>query len=227
MLGQTTECPACNGSIQLPEPQPKAAPRRPALKKKTATYRPAGWTAAGVFGVICLIAAQAFFIFPGLMEKKMPGVQLGSSIVIDEIRITVRGVRLDYIDERTILGNNRSNDKYLIVDLELQNTSPGRIVHLQDIWEYTKLFDNFGNIEDAMFEHEPLFMTSIDGRIEAVRLEPGDKVSDIMVFNRPFDAAQSFQIECDPRFWKSVGAGRVLELSSESFKIEFARNQIR
>lgn len=40
MLGQTIECPACNGSIQLPEPQPKPAPHRPTPKKKIVTHRP-------------------------------------------------------------------------------------------------------------------------------------------------------------------------------------------
>lgn len=38
MLGETIECPACNGSIQLPEPEPTPPPR-PAPKKKIVTKK--------------------------------------------------------------------------------------------------------------------------------------------------------------------------------------------
>jgi DNA-directed RNA polymerase subunit RPC12/RpoP len=43
MLGQTIECPACNGSIDLPAPEPEPEPPpRPAPKKKIVTKRRTG-----------------------------------------------------------------------------------------------------------------------------------------------------------------------------------------
>ena len=120
---------------------------------------------------------------------------------------------------------SRSDDRYLIVDLELRNTSPGRIIYLQQIWEHTKLFDNFDNIEGAKFS-DGFLMESIIGYIGSTKLKPGEKENDMIIFDLPVDAAQSFRIECDPRFWKSTGEDTVRELSASSFKVEFMRNQI-
>jgi len=160
--------------------------------------------------------------------KPLPSVQLGSAIVIDEVKITIRGVRRDYIEKESMFGESttRSNEKYLIVDLTLQNTSPGRIIYLQQIWEHTKIFDNFDNIEGANFSGG--FMTeSIVGYIGATKLKPDEKQNDMMIFDLPVDAAQSFWIDSDPRFWKNTGEDTVRELSDSSFKIEFTRNQIK
>lgn len=121
---------------------------------------------------------------------------------------------------------SRSDDRYLIVDLELQNTSPSRIIYLQQIWEHTKLVDNFDNIEGAKFS-DGFMMEFIVGYIGSTKLKPGDRENDMMIFDLPVDAAQSFKIECDPRFWKSTGKDTVRELSDESFKIEFTRSQIK
>jgi len=217
----------------------------------------AGWrVAAGVLSALCLVAVIVALVWPAKATpaasasgrattpdlgrifsaepdepaeppKQIPSVPLGSAIVIDEVRITVRGVRLDHIEKRSMFGDiSRSDDRYLIVNLELQNTSPGRIIYLQQIWEHTKLVDNFDNIEGAKFS-DGFMMESIVGYIGSTKLKPGDKENDMMIFDLPVDAAQSFRIECDPRFWKSTGEDTVRELSDESFKIEFTRNQIR
>ena len=120
----------------------------------------------------------------------------------------------------------RSDDTYLLIDLTLENTSPGRIIYLQEIWDHTKLIDDFDNIEGAKFSGG--FMTdSIVGFIGSTKLKPGDTEKDMMIFDLPVNAAQSFTIESNPRFWKSIGEDRVRELSDSSFKIEFTRNQIR
>ncbi len=160
--------------------------------------------------------------------KLIPTVPIGSSVVIDEVKVTVRGIRQDHIEKKSMFGDSTrtSADKYLIVDLAVENTSPGRIVYLQQIWEHTKIFDNFDNIEGAKFSDG--FMTeSIVGYIGSTKLKPGEKQNDMMIFDLPVDAAQSFRIESDPRFWKSTGEDTVRELSDDSFKIEFTRNQIR
>lgn len=160
--------------------------------------------------------------------KLIPTVPIGSSVVIDEVKVTVRGIRQGHIEKKSMFGDSTrtSDDKYLIVDLTVENTSPGRIIYLQQIWEHTKLFDNFDNVEGAKFTDG--FMTeSIVGYIGSTKLKPGEKQNDMMIFDPPVDAAQSFRIECDPRFWKSTGEDTVRELSDESFKIEFTRNQIR
>ena len=37
LLGQTVECPSCSGSIQLPEPEPRAAPKKKVVVRKRTT----------------------------------------------------------------------------------------------------------------------------------------------------------------------------------------------
>ena len=159
--------------------------------------------------------------------KLVPTVPIGSSVVIDEVKITVRGIRRGHIERKSMFGDiRRSEDTYLLIDLTLQNTSPGRIIYLQEIWDHTKLIDNFDNIEGSKFSGG--FMTdSIVGFIGSAKLKPGDTEKDMMIFDLPVNAAQSFTIESNPRFWKSTGEDRVRELSDSSFKIEFKRNQIR
>jgi len=160
--------------------------------------------------------------------KQVPSVPIGSAIVIDDVKITVQGVRIDHIKNISMWGDSaqRSENKYLLVDLTLQNASLGKIVYLQQVWEHTKLIDNFDNIEGAEFSSG--FMTdSIAGYISSAKLMPGDTKNDMIIFDLPVDAARTFRIESDPRFWKSMGEDRVRELSKDSFKIEFTRDQIR
>lgn len=218
----------------------------------------AGWrVAAGALSALCLVAVIVALVWPAKATpaasssgqpatpdlgsifsaepdepaeppKQIPSVPLGSAIVIDDVKISVRRVRVDHIERQSMFGDSttRSDDKYLLVELTLQNTSPGKIIYLQQIWEHTKLIDNFDNIEGA--EYSDGFMTdSIVGYIGSTKLMPGDTENDMIIFELPVDAARSFRIESDPRFWKSVGEDRVRELSDESFKIEFTRNQIR
>jgi uncharacterized protein (DUF983 family) len=159
--------------------------------------------------------------------KLVPTVLLGSSVVIDEVQIAVRGVRIDHIERKSLFGDStrRSDQKYLLLDLTLQNTSPGRIVYLQQIWEHTKLIDEFDNIEGCKFS-DGFSTDSIVGYIGSTKLKPGESQNDMMIFDLPVDAAQSFRIESDPRIWKSMGEDRVKELSDDSFTITFTRGQI-
>lgn len=217
-----------------------------------------GWRiAAGALSALCLVAVIVALVWPAKATpatastskptpagmdnifapepdepaeppKHVPSVPLGSNIVIDEVKITVRGVRIGHIERESIFGGSstRSDEKYLLVDLSLQNTSQGRIIYLQQIWEHTKLIDNFDNIEGTKFSGG--FSTDrIVGYIGSTKLKPGDSENDMMIFDLPVEAAQSFRIESNPRFWKSTGENRVQELSDESFKSEFTRNQIR
>ena len=166
---------------------------------------------------------------PAEPPKKIPSVPLGS-IVIDEVKLTIHGVRCDHIERESMFGDSttRSDGKYLLVDLTLQNTSPGRIIYLKDIWNSTKLIDNFNNVEGEVFSS--LFSFSSDdivGYVSSAKLMPGDTRNDMMIFDLPVDAAQSFRIESDPGFWKNVSESEIQELSNSSFKIEFRRNQIR
>lgn len=217
-----------------------------------------GWrVGAGALSALCLVAVIVALVWPAKAKpsstsstrstssgldslfsskpeepaepaKQIPSVPLGSAIVIDEVKITVRGVRIGHIERASMFGGSptRSDEKYLLVDLSLQNTSPGRIIYLQQIWEHTKLIDNFDNIEGAKFSGG-FSMDRIVGYIGSTKLKPGDSENDMMIFDLPVNAAQSFRIECDPRFWKSTGEDTVRELSDDSFKIEFTRNQIR
>lgn len=217
-----------------------------------------GWRiAAGALSAVCLVAVIVALVWPAKATpaassagqptspdlgsifsaepdepaeppKQIPSVPLGSAIVIDDVKISVRGVRVDHIERESMFGDSttRSDDKYLLVDLTLQNTSPGRIIYLQQIWEHTKLIDDFDNIEGTKFSGG-FSMDRIVGYIGSTKLKPGDSENDMMIFDLPVDAAQSFRIESDPRFWKSTGEDRVRELSDDSFKIEFRRNQIR
>lgn len=159
--------------------------------------------------------------------KQIPTIRIGSSVVIDDVRITIRGIRRDYIHKKFMFGDSttRSDDKYLLVDVTLQNTSRGKIIYLQQIWEHTKLVDNFDNAEGAEFSRS--FRTeSIVGYLGSAKMKPGETMEDIIIFDLPVDTATGFTIESDPKFWKSIGEKQVRELSDSSFKIKFRRSEI-
>ena len=155
------------------------------------------------------------------------GIDGGESVVIDEIKITVHGVRFGYIEKKSMFGDStrRSDQQYLIADITLENTSPGRIIYLQNIWEKTKVTDDFDNIEGAKFS-DSIMLESIVGFIGSAKMKPGESSRDMIIFDLPVDAAKQFTIESDPGFWKSTGEDRVRQLSDSSFKVRFTRDQI-
>jgi len=166
---------------------------------------------------------------PESSKPTIPEIHLGESVLIDEVKITFLGVRLSYIENKSIFGDStrRSEKQYLIVDVFLENTSRGRIIYLQDIWKKTKIIDDFGNIEGTKFSGELFMPEPIVGSIWAAKMKPGESSYDMIIFDLPVNAAKQFTIESDPGFWKSIGEDRVNELSDSSFKARFTKEQIK
>ena len=161
-------------------------------------------------------------------KPTIPELHFGDSVVIDDIKITIQGARIGYIEKRSLFGDSvrKSDTQYLLVDLTLENMSIGKIIYLQNIWEKTKLIDEFDNIEGTKFSDD-IMTESITGFIGSAKIKPHEKLQDTIIFDLPVDAAKQFIIESDPGFWKSVGEDRVRQLSDSSFKIKFTRDQIK
>ena len=58
--------------------------------------------------------------------ETVPIVPIGSAITIDDVKITVRGVRIDHIERESMFGDSttRSDDKYLLVNLSSRTRPP-------------------------------------------------------------------------------------------------------
>jgi len=157
----------------------------------------------------------------------IPELRLGEAVVIDEIKITFRGSRFANIEKKSMFGDSttRSGKQYLIMDVYLENTSPGKIIYLQNIWEKTKITDDFGNIEGTLYSDR--FMSeSIVGFIGAAKMKPGESSLDMIIFDLPVDTAKQFIVQSDPGFWRSTGEDRVSQLSNSSFIVKFSRSEI-
>jgi hypothetical protein len=162
-------------------------------------------------------------------DTSVPLIGLGGSVVIDEIKIYVQRARLDFIERKSILGDTtrRSDSKYLLIDLTLENTSTGKIIYIQNTWEKSKLTDNYGNIEGPQFGKGYSIDEDIVGFISSAKMKPGEMLKDMMIFDLPVESATDFTVEADPGFWKSVSEDRIRQLSDSSFRIRFTRNQIQ
>ncbi len=164
---------------------------------------------------------------PAQAEAEPAPARLGDSILIDGIKITLKGTRLGSVSKRDLLGDAREfKGKYLIVDLTMENTTPGKIIHLQNVWKQSKLTDSFDNVLEPKFD-DTFSMDSIVGHVRSEDLRPGETVKDTMIFDVPVAAATTFTITASPGFWKSMGDNRINRLSDTSFKIAFKREDIK
>jgi len=161
-------------------------------------------------------------------QETIPELEVGDTVVVDEIRVTVRDIRIAPIRRKTGFDGSwsTSDEPYLLVKLLLENTSKGRIVHLQTIWEHTTMTDDFENAQSSEFS-DGFSMYPIEGTAGSQKLRPGETVDDMMIFPLPVDAAETFRVTSDPRFWKPVGEGRIEELSNSSFALVFGRDEIK
>lgn len=164
-----------------------------------------------------------------VQAPSIPVIGLGGSVVIDEIKISVQRARLGFIERKSIFGDSviRSDSKYLLIDLTLENTSTGKIIYIQNTWEKSKLTDNYGNIEGPQFGKGYSIDEDIVGFISSAKMKPGEILKDMMIFDLPVESAIDFTVEADPGFWKSVSEGRIMQLSDSSFRMRFTRNQIQ
>lgn len=165
---------------------------------------------------------------PEATNPTVPELRLGESVVIDEIKITPQQARVGYIERKSMFGDGttKSEKKYLIIDVMLENTSEGKIIYLQDIWEKTKIKDDFENVEGTEFSGD-LMVGSIVGFVHSAKMKPKENLKDMIIFDLPVDAAKQFTIESDPGFWKSVGKDRVRQLSDSSFLLKLNREEIK
>jgi hypothetical protein len=163
-------------------------------------------------------------------EAPMPAItslRMGDSTVIDGIKITLNGARNGSVSTKDMFGKAREmKGKYLILDVTMENTTPGKIIHLQAVWKESKLTDNFDNVLEPQFD-DTFSMDSIVGHVRSEDLRPGETVKDTMIFDVPVAAATTFTITASPGFWKSVGDGHINRLSDTSFKIAFKREDIK
>ncbi|NCB46914.1 hypothetical protein EOM81_07845 [bacterium] len=156
-------------------------------------------------------------------------IGLGQSIIIDDIKITPQNARIDRIVKNNMIFDNttQSESEYLLVSVTLENVSPGKIIYLQNIWNNTKLVDDFDNIESAKFSDNLSAMWDlISDAIKAAKLRPGEVARDMLIFDIPVRAAKIFTIDSDPKFWKNMGEDRLQEISKSSFRIRFTSDQI-
>lgn len=131
---------------------------------------------------------------------------------IDGVEIRIVGFRIGNLE-------GYPNNPFLLVSVNLKNTTEGTIVHLQDLWGKSNITDNFGNV----YSHSPLGRHSIKGVINSQRLKPGESVTDLMIFDTPLENSQKFTLTSDPNFFRPSGNNLINQISSKSFKLDFTR----
>ena len=151
---------------------------------------------------------------------------IGDSVIIAGVKITVQGARIANVNRESLSGTRESKEKYLIIDVTLENTTQGKIIHLQQVWQNAKLTDNFDNVLESHFS-DTYAVSTIVGHVSSHDLRPGEKVSDTIIFDLPVEAATSFTMTVKPGFWKNVGDRRVQRLSEETFTILLKRENIK
>jgi hypothetical protein len=165
---------------------------------------------------------------PTQAEAEPAPSRLGDSIVIDDIKITFKGARLGSVSREDRHGReaHEYEGTYLIVDLTMKNTTPGKIIHLQEVWTQSKATDNFDNILQPQFDHR-YAVELIVGHVRSQDLKPGETVKDTMIFAAPIAAATTFTVTASPGFWKNGEGNRINRLSNTSLTLAFKREDIK
>jgi hypothetical protein len=165
---------------------------------------------------------------PRIAEMESPSAEIGAgqSTVIDGVRITLRNIRIGRIDRIDPAGNLRPTDKdYLLIDLDLHNTSASQSVFLHGTWDQSRLTDDRQNTYRPAFPSR-FSVDQIVGTISAAELKPGQSLSDVVIFEQPVDAVEQFTLFSDPGFWKKTGEGYTA-ISRSVVKMSFRRGDIQ
>jgi hypothetical protein len=153
-------------------------------------------------------------------RKETPVINIGESTVIDGVSVTFLGVRYDTVLTKGMLGRSkRTDEEYMIVDVALENVADNRIIHLQNVWEKTKITDDLGNFENAKFA-KTTQTGGVAGIFSAEMSSTSRILNDIIVFNIPVRGARYFTLEADP-FFLERRSGSLIEISRSKLKLHF------
>jgi hypothetical protein len=157
-------------------------------------------------------------------KNEIATISIGDSIDIDDVKLTVRGVQIDNIRKKPLFGGTStpSENKYLIIDISLQNVSPGKIIEAGS-WTDATIKDNFDN-----FERAESFFLDVEGCFRG-SLMPGKIEYCMIIFKLPLANAEAFTVKVSPSFYRKDESGSMVQSisSSQKLKIMFTRAQIR
>lgn len=124
----------------------------------------------------------------------------GESVVTNDIEVTPAVAVIGHVPLRTPTGRTVSSEKYLTIILAITNQSDVRLAEYRT-WagadyslrrDYATLVDEHGNVYARMnfgLGNEPVARTSRRS------MRPGESVADVLVFQRPVDAASVLRLE--------------------------------
>jgi len=160
--------------------------------------------------------------------KEQLQARLNIPFNIDGVEILITGFHTGKLQriERQFSFGSVPDRPFLLADVALKNTTEGTIIHIQDVWEHATVTDNFGNVYEGPHSLS-LDRSEVRGLVSSQALKPGEAVTDMMVFEVPLENAQKFTLSCDPNFYRPAGNQRLNQLSDKSFKLEFARSDIK
>jgi hypothetical protein len=165
---------------------------------------------------------------PALGAPEIAATALGKAVVVDDVRILPLRARIGLLtrDFNPPAESSDSATEYLVLELTLENTTPGRDIILRDTWLQARLADNSGRVQPPLFPRN-IMSDEIIGRTGYGVLRPGAVINDIIVFELPSPQATKFRLEADPGFWRVRQDGLAQELSASAFAVTFGAREIR
>jgi hypothetical protein len=154
--------------------------------------------------------------------------QLNVPFNIDGIEILIAGIHIGKIqkDGEEFNFGSVPDEPLLLATVTLKNTTEGTIIQLQNAWGGGTIIDNFDNVYSApsVFQYS---RPSIKGAVSSQALKPGESVNDLMIFDTPLENAQKFTLACDPNFYRLAAESSLNAISQKTFKLDFARSDIK
>jgi len=116
-----------------------------------------------------------------------------------------------------------SEKEFFILYVQIENLSQTRIVDVGYVWNNSKLIDEYKNVYDVKsnFSH----YDKVQGHTTKERLNPGEKINNIILFEKPLNISNTFHFSCDPNFTYKTVDGSV-EVSAKKIYFKFFRKDI-
>ncbi len=169
-----------------------------------------------LFIYILLITIIASFCFSEEKKAKIKHLKgKGDSVVIDEISITLKDIKVSKVKE-DIYGIEK-NTKYLVFNFILKNTSASKILNVN--WSFHPdrclMKDNFDNVYKY-----------VTNNYKKGRLIPGESTLYMVIFDKPIKNAETFTLKCDPYFHRLVDIDKEKEISNDTLVLSFSKKDL-
>jgi hypothetical protein len=151
---------------------------------------------------------------PASEPKKVVWNDAANALRLGDVQVQVKGVKVGKIAVKDIMsGDQQSNDDLLAVTIEVSNLSAGKKIDFTT-WRGERMsFDlAFASLTD---DNENTYKrisfgatTRIVGGVDNESIYPGKAISDVLVFEKPVDAAKWLHLELPAKNFKGEGVLR-------------------